>query len=63
MLLNIVQGDIREFQGLGRSTDFFRGNQDVQVLKQGKDPTQSCCAEGEGCCWAKKSHQGYEWMI
>ena len=33
---------------------FFRGNQDVQVLKQGKDPAQSCCTEGGGCWLGKK---------
>lgn len=34
---------------------FFRGNQDVQVLKQGKDLAQSRCAEGGGCWLGKKN--------
>ena len=38
---------------------FFRDNQDVQVLRQGKDPAQSCCIEGGGCWLEKKKAISY----
>ena len=52
--VNRVQGDTNEFQDMGRPEGFFRGNRDVQFLKQGKDQHRAVAQREQGACWAMK---------